>query len=53
MEKANKEIIKETLIDLISIKGMTPEMVRAILTHPNIAIVEVKGPDYWELEPKE
>lgn len=50
MEKANKEIITETLSDLLSIKGMTTEMMRAILMHPNIAIVEVKDPDYDEFQ---
>lgn len=30
----------ETIRDLFDIKGMTKEMLRAVLTHPNIAIVD-------------
>ncbi len=33
------EIMEETLEDLRSIKGMTEEVILAILTHPHIAVV--------------
>ena len=42
------EIKQDTIRDLLNIKGMTKEMLKAVLTHPNIAVVnrDAELPDF-------
>lgn len=40
MNEIEMSIKEDTLRDLLDIKGMSREMLRAVVTHPNIAIVD-------------